>query len=364
MPGKIRNFYAGGNTATGFYSLYESVLKGLNRLFILKGGPGTGKSSLMKDIAERIVGQNLDVELLHCSSDNQSVDGLIIPSLGVGIVDGTSPHSIDPKYPGVVEEIINLGDSWNDAQLNNHRDEIIGLTDQITGSFETAYLHYAKAKEIHLEREAVYLAQMNFARANEVTDKLLDSLYSEVERNGNISPLERHMFFGAATPEGVVHFIDNLTEGLKRRVIIKGRPGSGKSTMLKKIAARAKELGMETEVYHCGFDPNSLDMVIVPQLKFAVLDGTAPHEMEVTRDGDEIIDMYHLCFQNDVDQDSAAILNEIVSRYTEQTRLGTKLLAEAKSFHDELERIYIDAMDFNLVNEHKEYIASEIEKML
>ena len=64
--------------------------------------------------------------------------------------------------------------------------------------------------------------------------------------------------------------------------------------MLKKLAKAAEEKGFEVEVYHCGFDPNSLDMVIVRELGFAIFDSTAPHEYFPSREGDEIIDMYAL----------------------------------------------------------------------
>jgi len=92
MAGRVINYYAGGNTALGFYSFYESNLKGLDRLFILKGGPGTGKSTLMKKIGQKWKDKGYDIELLHCSSDNNSIDGVIIPKLKVGVVDGTAPH--------------------------------------------------------------------------------------------------------------------------------------------------------------------------------------------------------------------------------------------------------------------------------
>ena len=49
--------------------------------------------------------------------------------------------------------------------------------------------------------------------------------------------------------------------------------------MLKKLAEAAEEKGFEVEVYHCGFDPNSLDMVIVRELGFAIL--IAPHRMNI-----------------------------------------------------------------------------------
>jgi Cdc6-like AAA superfamily ATPase len=362
MTGKVRNIFPGGNTAVGFYSLYESVLQGLDRLFILKGGPGTGKSSLIRYVGNTFKEKGYSIELLHCSSDNDSLDGLIIPSLNIGIVDGTAPHTIDPTYPGVVEEIIHLGECWDAHELQQHRAEIISLTDKTNAAFKNSYKHFAKAKEIHLEREAVYLKGMNFEKANKETEKLLESIFTKTSDKENKEPSQRHMFFGAATPTGVVNFIDNLTEDTETRVILKGRPGSGKSTLLKKIIAQAQDASYDTEVYHCGFDPNSLDMVLIPELKVAVLDGTAPHEIEASRKGDEILDMYELCFDIDIDSEYASDLEEIVTRYKGQTKLGIESLAEAKRLHDKLEDIYVNAMDFDKVSERREYILEEILK--
>ena len=45
----------------------------------------------------------------------------------------------------------------------------------------------------------------------------------------------------------------------------------------KALAARAEELGQETEYIHCSGDPDSLDAVVLPGLGVAVADGTAPH---------------------------------------------------------------------------------------
>jgi len=94
MSGKIRRVFPGGNTSKGFYSYYDNIInKDANRIFILKGGPGTGKSSLMKKIGQILLDKGYDVEYHHCSSDNNSVDGIVIPKLKVGLIDGTAPHA-------------------------------------------------------------------------------------------------------------------------------------------------------------------------------------------------------------------------------------------------------------------------------
>ena len=290
MAGKILNYFAGGNTARGFYSLYESNLQGLNSLFILKGGPGTGKSSLMKEVGNQWVERGYDIEFLHCSSDNQSIDGVIIPDLKVGIVDGTSPHVIEPKAPGAVEEYVNLGEAWDADKLKSQKDAILLLSEQISAAFNMAYSQFAHALRIHDEWEKFYIENMDFKKANVLTSKLIQQFFSDSrsDRNGRV----QDRFLGAATPLGAVDYVPNLTETVAKRYFIKGRPGSGKSTMLKKLAAEGASRGFDVEVYHCGFDPHSLDMVIVRELGFAIFDSTAPHEYFPERETDEIIDMY------------------------------------------------------------------------
>lgn len=47
-------FYLGANSPTGFYSLYDQLLEPeqAETIYILKGGPGCGKSSLMRRVAQ------------------------------------------------------------------------------------------------------------------------------------------------------------------------------------------------------------------------------------------------------------------------------------------------------------------------
>ena len=90
---KIRRMFPGGNTSLGFYSLHDNIIgSDRNMLYILKGMPGGGKSSLMKDIGKKALGEGFDVEYHHCPSDPESIDGIMIDKLKVAIVDGTPPH--------------------------------------------------------------------------------------------------------------------------------------------------------------------------------------------------------------------------------------------------------------------------------
>jgi Cdc6-like AAA superfamily ATPase len=361
VAGKIRNYFAGGNTARGFHNLYDSNLQGLDRLFILKGGPGTGKSSLMKKVGNEWVEQGYDVEFLHCSSDNNSIDGVLIPALKVGIVDGTAPHVIEPNAPGAVEEYINLGEAWNARALSVQKYVIQKLTRQISQSFQKAYATFKEALEIHDDWEKIYINSMDFKKADQLTKKLIDTFFGKMRLNK--TPDVRHRFLGAATPKGAVDFVPNLTEEIPKRYFIKGRPGSGKSTMLKKLAAAAEERGVDVEIYHCGFDPNSLDMCIFRELGIAIFDSTAPHEYFPSRDGDEILDMYELLIEPGTDGIFADFISKISAKYKNKMTEATSYLAKAKELHDELEEIYVAAMDFSVVEKIQSKIAEEIKDL-
>lgn len=362
MGSKTINYYAGGNTANGFYSLFESNLHGLERIFILKGGPGTGKSQMMKKIANKWGNRGFDLELIHCASDNGSLDGVIIPGLKFGIVDGTAPHVIEPKAPGAIDEYVNLGKAWDSIQLAKWRNHILNCRENIGRAYEDAYQAFATGLAIYHDLEKIFIQEMDMEKANRVTDELLENLFMDVTNKGK-SSLIRRRFLGAATPQGSIDFVPNITEGLEKRYLLKGRAGTGKSTLLKKVASTAEKYGYDIEIYHCAFDPHSLDMVLVRELGWAVFDSTAPHEYFPERPGDEVIDMYEKTITPGTDERYADEIAFITKKYKAAAKEGISNLMKAKSIHDELESIYIDAMNFTVIDDMYMDIESEIERL-
>ena len=87
-------FFLGANCPDGFISRFDHLYDPENGWFayILKGGPGTGKSTLMRRAAEHALGQGVQVEMIHCSSDPDGLDAVIFPDYKACIVDGTAPQ--------------------------------------------------------------------------------------------------------------------------------------------------------------------------------------------------------------------------------------------------------------------------------
>ncbi len=145
------SFFIGANTACGFSYADKTVPAeaSLAKLYILKGGPGTGKSSLMKKCREHFEKTVTSVTSYYCSSDPDSLDAVIIEHNGkkIAITDGTSPHSIDGNLPGAISEIINLGEFWNSTLLESQREQIAKLASSKKIAFTTASKYIKAATE-------------------------------------------------------------------------------------------------------------------------------------------------------------------------------------------------------------------------
>ena len=344
--GQAKHVFPGGNTPKGFYSLYHEGLTGLNRIFILKGGPGVGKSTLMRELAELMLDNGYDTELWQCSSDNDSLDGVVVPALGIGIIDGTAPHTVDPRYPGAVDEIINLGDCWREEMLTNDKDKIIKLTNDISALFKNAYMHIAEAGKIY---------QKSATGCGTDIQAQIRSLRSRIF-GGNIASA-RHLFSAAITPRGLVSYADSISNACKNRYLLGGNPCAEIAPILSGIAVEAMDKGYKTELYHNCLAPESLDMVVIIDKSTAIIDNTLIHKNLIRRESDIIIDLQPPLPGTDSTKTVAQELEKPLKE-------AFTLIMQAKRTHDELEKYYIDSMDFTAVDKLKAALFKKISSII
>ena len=92
------HFFLGANSGEGFQSLYSDLvdLEKTRDLLVLKGGPGVGKSTFMKQVGRAAEEAGQQVEYIWCSGDPDSLDAVLLPECAAAVVDGTSPHGTAP----------------------------------------------------------------------------------------------------------------------------------------------------------------------------------------------------------------------------------------------------------------------------
>jgi nucleoside-triphosphatase THEP1 len=341
--GTERHAYAGGNTGDGFHSFYDQIAPAdARRVIILKGGPGVGKSTLMRQVGQHMQDQGYSVEYFHCSADINSLDGVRIPALEVTIMDGTAPHIVDPKYPGAVDEIIHLGDFWLEASIHNHKQQIMATSAAISRQYARAYRFLAAAKIVKQDTRALNREGFHVGRVNETAASLIQSIFGHRPVSTDVGRVRR-LFASAITANGLLNHLDNLMTPLKHKYILLGSPGIGKSAVIDKVIGAAVERGFAVEAFHCALEPSRVEHVIIPALNVAVISADEWHmyaasdAISINFDQFRHVEAVKKNARNLAE--NAQLINDLLNR-------AIACLAEAKTLHDQLEEYYVPNMDF------------------
>lgn len=356
MSNKIKRVFPGGNTSVGFYSYYDYIIgENANRIFIIKGGPGTGKSSLMKKIGMEMFERGYDIEYHHCSSDNNSIDGVVIPKLKVALIDGTAPHVVDPKIPGAVDEIINLGEFWDTKIMEKNKDKIIYYTKNNSKFYKRAYKYLSAARLIKEDYIRIISESQDFAKVNIETGNIIKEIFGERKIQDKLGKV-RHLFGSAYTPDGWVEYTDTLIEGLNNIYFIKGDCGTGKSTLLEKVYKEAVIRGLDTEVYHTPLIPEKIETVLIKELSLALtISEVAKKYNYITIDMDKYLNNEALeKYKLEIEQDKE-VYNKLID-------IALSNIAAAKENHDIIEKFYVSNMNFSNVEKLKDRIVESILK--
>ncbi|MBQ7295052.1 MAG: hypothetical protein IJW86_02535 [Clostridia bacterium] len=348
--------FLGANTPRGFVSFFDELYNPYEscRPFIIKGGPGTGKSTLMKKIGAICKEKDLDTEWVYCSSDPLSLDGIIIPEKGICVADGTSPHILEPKFPGAAENIINTGDFWDRDMLHKRQDEIRSLT------LENSIYHRRSAKYLaaagSINEETMRLTS-KCIDLDKISGFALRFAARELPCKKGAKPGRRQKrFISAITPEGLI-FLDGTVKTLATRVIgIDDEYTAASALLAERIGEAAIKNGYDVIFCHCPFKPEQCEHIIIPEMRLALITLKTAHKIETECDR-----VLHV----------KRFLREELSSYACTLRFNRRLIKEltaeaieslvkAKKTHDKLEKLYVDAMDFSALEKHCENLAKSL----
>ena len=263
------NFFLSVNSPNGVFSIFKELYKPNDDWFcyILKGGPGTGKSTLMKKIAEKSIAKGNYTELIHCSSDPNSLDAVIIPCLKTAIVDGTSPHTLDPTFPGLSDIVINLCDCWNSKKLLKHKSALLDLYQKNKSFHDTSkkYLHaYGQ-----IDKEMKKIIE-NCTLKNEIPT-YCEKFSKKIFKNSSSSICsEKLRFISSITPSGHICFEESLISQADKTFIIEDNFSVVGNLILQNLRniALNHRLNITTCLQPLAPD-KEIEAIIIPELKVA-----------------------------------------------------------------------------------------------
>ena len=357
MPA-LRHLYPGGNTATGFFSYFDQLLPfdQAKRIYVLKGGPGVGKSTFMRKIATHLMDRGISVEHIHCASDNDSLDGVLAPDIGLLFVDGTAPHIVDPKWPGAVDGIINLGECLNEEGLSAYKDEIGALFSKITGWFNSAYRYLSAADCIRSDSMAIVASLIDMIGLQKITEQIMEKfLPCQTESN---PAYERKLFATAITPGGLISELPSLHAA--HLVSLSGIWTAPTDYILTRLRDEALRRGIKVEGYYCALNPKRLEHIFIPALDTLFFTSNPYHGADTAVE--YCFDLDACTFVPTVSEQQLLLRNEAL--FSQLLGHAIDALGLAKAEHDTLEQYYVRHMDFKKADEMLQKTLVRIEPLL
>lgn len=319
------------------------------------GGPGSGKSTLMKKIADEFA-SDYQIILGPCCGNPESLDAVIIPELKVCVLDGTEPHSIEPKHPGVCETIVNMGDCWDFHVLEENREEILKTDRECTMLRERAGRYTAAIGS---------LLNDNYRLALDCTDAAKAACFASSVARKEFGPRklikgkEAIQFLSSITPQGHIILEDTVHSLCDRVFILEDENCAASRIIISVLRAAALDSGHDIITCPCSITPNEkLEHLIIPSLSLGFCTSNCYHPIKnATRR------IHSRRFTN------TKLLNErrqkmnFNRKAVKELIAGTAIIAkEANTVYDRLKDYYGKAMDFTKADAICDRIIGEIKE--
>lgn len=312
--------FAGANTQKGFVSGFDGVFEGRIRTFYIKGAPGVGKSGLMKRVFQRQSERGHVVSAFYCSSDPDSLDGVVDETLNCALMDATAPHSYDPVLPGARDSLLSLGDFLDERALAEDAAAMQGLQAEIARQFgKAAHLLAAAGAARRAEGVEADAGQLKRVEAE---------LTALLPRGEGREKKGKRFFLSAHTCKGYLDFAEDFAPQIT--VSVPAPFGGSVDGLMRGVGALAAQKGLETVLFLDPVDAGRAAHLLLPEIPLFIT--SLPRPARQTYDG---------VFSRAGEE----------TLFAQATQRARDHLRRAKALHDELEGYYIPRMDFSRLSE-------------
>jgi len=169
VVGFDRHLFGSAYTPSGWVEHTNSILQDAEKVYLIKGDYGTGKTTLLTKIYKEAISSGLDVEVYHTPLIPEKIETLYIKDLNVGL-------TISNGYAGELEKVIDL-DAFIDNKLyQKHTDNIEEDKKILKFLVDIGLKNISRAKELHDVLEESYIPNMDFVQVNSVKDNIIERI--------------------------------------------------------------------------------------------------------------------------------------------------------------------------------------------
>lgn len=354
------NTYIAANTFKGFFSYFDELIydNTLNDVYLIKGGPGCGKSTLMKKIAENFEKRGFSIEKIYCSSDPDSLDGIRIIELNKVIIDATPPHSFDMKYPGIIDNIIDISTFWDSRLLKQNKNDIKDLFDVISKKYKEVYSVLKSAGILYSQQLIESELNCDKQKVSAYIKKCIkQNAFTPYDKSGKVS----NRFLSAISCNGSSTQNETISKLCEKGIIIEDEINLS-SYIISKFVSYFKKSGFEVIVFRNPLCPeHKIDHIIVPKLRFGIVTSSTFFPINFKNDNFKSINTKNYINKDYISQNKNKISfrKKIVSQLLDKV---TDDLNQIKELHDNLEKYYIDAINYDALDKYTKELSDRIYK--
>ncbi len=392
MENKRLDFFLGALTPTGYAGYYSQLVQDTtNHIVLIKGCPGTGKSTLIKRLADFLFDKGESVELIHCSQDPNSYDSLVCKNRKFTITDATPPHALEPEYPVAFEQVLPLYYCIDAAALQKHRKEIIELFDKHTFLTERATRYLAAAGSLLQDTARTAQTFTNTSKACDFAKVLSKKYIPECEESktadDDTAPYSTHTFatlqstkctkpkpcnedvriLSAVTHSGVECYESTILKLAKNIVALEDMYGCASKCMLYVLRQEALAKGHKIITCYCSMSPyDKIEHIIIPKLSLAFVTCNSYHlNMFLGVDVPKNVNLRRIHSARFCSKDGMNMRKKRLQfncKATAQLILQAQdLMRQTKQCHDELESYYAKAAEFKALDRAYDKIVEQLE---
>ncbi|MFS0575948.1 hypothetical protein AB1K83_09945 [Sporosarcina sp. 179-K 3D1 HS] len=284
-------------TGQGISHKYDKLIATAAETVFLKCPPTNAISNALNETAMHFVKRGFDVDRFMDPIESDKTDAIFIKGPNLLFLQASHPVALEPTDLGGRHRVISFYHMYEEEKLREMNKAVAANRSEADIALEKALHALAQAKKIHDEWETVNIDRMMWNLHEQMIASLKEELFGTIRLNKKSAV--SHRMIGSLTFSGGAHdYIPSITKWSERRLLIKGLPGTGKSTLMRALGAEGERRGFDVLYGWCGLDPSGVDLVQFPELSVCLFDATQPHAYDPERPEDELLDLVHMCAED------------------------------------------------------------------
>jgi len=355
------NFFSAANSHCGFINYFQQFFKYDKdaNCYIIKAGAGCGKSTMMRKIAKFLQENGYNVFLFPCTSDPNSLDGVYCKELNFMIVDGTAPHIIEPNYPIFFEKIVTLYDCIDSEKIQKNGDGLLNYFDENQSYHNRTKNLFTSIKALQDDCQKLVDPCIDKDKLDIYSKKLCKkTLRKSLNKKSKVT----NLLLSGITLNGLDYFSETPRKMVKNIYAIHDVYGNCANSILHELYDTCLQKGYDIISCNCPIDPhNKIDHIIIPEADIAFITVNRYLPLKEAADKNIHFARFLKTKVDKIHRHRIRFNNKTISNLIVELQ---QQLSSAKQSHDDIEKAYVEAINFKTVDIKTNEIINDLKKLI